>query len=245
MNRLTVLVIAAVLALSGCFSPITMDKVNDRQGKKIVWLAPFKVTCRDSERQCLVANQLSSQEPDVWQPFVEKINGFNYQPGMFYRVELSIGSKIDEKSQQLAANYELERLLIKTSQYFLPASRLTDKRRWLLKQFPMMPELSISALKQQPYISLSEAGLIGFSGCNRMFGNQILLFEAAERRHSMIKFASVAMTRMACIEPNANQIEHQMTLMLNRADQFAVDWPFLNFYVKDKLTAQFVAQDWD
>jgi heat shock protein HslJ len=232
--------LAAVFLLNGCFTPYVAIKEAELT-EQTWWISPVKIACDTVGGQCFNSKEITVQGTMPWLAVTGQISGFTYEPGMFYKIKIAQDPEIEPPSKQ----YQLTQMLQKKSQYFLPNTMLTDGRKWHLKSLAPVPDKTISALENPPYLMLSELGLNGFSGCNRMMGKPQYLFEATDYQQSMIKFGPIAMTRMACRQPLANSVEHQMTLILNQVDQFAVAWPWLNLYRDDQLIAQFVAQDWD
>jgi len=237
---LKMVALSAVFLLNGCFTQSVVIQEAELI-EQTWWISPAKIACDTIGGQCFNSKQVTAQGTMPWLAVTNHISGFNYEPGMFYKIKIAKNPEIAPPSKQ----YQLIQVLQKKSQYFLPNTMLSDGRKWQLKSLAPVSDKTISTLEKPPYLMLSELGFNGFSGCNRMMGKPEYLFEATDYQQSMIKFGPIAMTRMACRQPLANSVEHQMTLILNRVDQFVVAWPWLNLYRDDQLIAQFVAQDWD
>ncbi len=243
------------LSLSGCAD--TMIENSQKASKDIAvpgdgvivesyWIAPERVPCQGgAPMQCLQVNKLEQEQLTQWQLFYDNIEGFDFTPGQFYKLDVAITRRSNPPADASGLHYKLLKSLEKTSQHFLPETMLIKNRQWYLKRLTDNPDLEPQALRRSPYITLSNDGLQGFSGCNRLFGQAKYIFEAAQHQNSMLKFGPVASTLMACHEPQANAIEQQMHQALSSANQFVVEWPFLNLYRDDKLLVQFVAADWD
>ncbi len=196
------------------------------------WLAPTKVDCFTNQ-QCFNVLTLSETKNNKWLPYRRSIDGFNFESGDFYKVQLN---------DFVSGRAKLVQVLERTSQHFLSATKLVAKQQWQLTLLNTLPKGVLNTLAKKPYISLSNQGINGFSGCNNIFGKQEYIFEANNYQQSMIKFGPMAMTRMACREKSANQIEHQVSLLFTQVNKFSVDWPILNFYHNNELLAQFTAQ---
>lgn len=212
----------------------------------IYWVAPEMISCQGvAIQQCLLVNQVRDGEAGAWTLFYNKFMGFDFVPGSFQQILVN-SQVIDNPAADASRfQYEFVQQLYQSPQVYLTPTSLIADRQWQLKTIASIPDFDYSLLESPAYISLSEDRVVGFTGCNRMFGHIEYLFEADSYRSSLLKFGNIGSTRRACHDAQTNKLEYELSESLRLANRFVVKWPFLNIYKNDQLVLQFVAQDWD
>ena len=91
--QLFVFLVTCIIVLgviTGCFNQSAMKKHYPVQSlTQSYWVAPDVVPCQGvAAMNCLLLNKLNQEQPSQWQLFYDSIEGFNYQPGHFYKIEI-------------------------------------------------------------------------------------------------------------------------------------------------------------
>ncbi|MFT5881382.1 MAG: heat shock protein HslJ [Moritella sp.] len=210
------------------------------------WVAPEQVPCQGVVPiQCLLVNNVVDGQLSQWQFFYNDIEGFDFVSGVFYKLELALSEIADLAADASSIHYKLVRKIEHPPRSYLANTTLIESRQWNLKQLLGLAQYKPESLRKAPYVVLSGAGFHGFSGCNQMFGQVQYLFEATDAKNALLKLGPIGSTLMACSDPMANKVEHQLQQTLSVVNRFEVQWPFLNIYKDEQLMAQFVAEDWD
>ncbi|MDP2561587.1 DUF4377 domain-containing protein [Psychrobium sp. 1_MG-2023] len=241
MNKKYINVIASTFLFFGLIA----CQSTPREEQQVVTVAPFKVSCVGvANQQCL--NVLVEDE---WQLFYQRIDGFNFSEGHYQTIKINKVPRTSVAADQSTVDYQFISLISRAKQVFLPKSMLTAKRQWQLKSVSTIDDLlshpGFTAIDQKPYLTLSNEGLTGFSGCNRFFSSVVNSFESNEFSTSHLAFSTLGSSMKACYPNTIGQIERAMLNALYDTDQFVVNWPELIFYSKGKQVASFVASDWD
>lgn len=74
-----------------------------------------------------------------------------------------------------------------------------------------------------PHIQFEEANqrVTGHSGCNRFFGGYIAA-DIAPHASASLNLSALGSTKMACLDADANQLEHQFLALLQQVDAYAL-----------------------
>jgi heat shock protein HslJ len=223
-----------------------MDADTSGSQTATYWIAPEQIPCQGVvPMQCLLVNKEIDGQLNQWQLFYNEIEGFDFVPGVFYKLELALSEVADLAADASSRQYKLVRQIEQTPRRYLANTTLIESRQWNLKQLSSLAQFKPEGLRKAPYVVLSDTGFHGFSGCNQMFGQVQYLFEATNAKKSLLKLGPMGSTLMACSDPMANKVEYQLQQALSVVNRFEVQWPFLNIYKDDQLMAQFVAEDWD
>ena len=188
MNKLCYLYLFIIVIIMSC-------KPNMKTESTFFWINSAKIVCVGvGPMQCL---QIKRTETGTWENFYDPIEGFDFEPGFIYHIEV----KIDELNENPlpADKSNLKYTLVKT------ISKKVDKRYllndiWVVtsigdliidKTTPQMPQLEISLKSMQ---------IIGKDGCNNFRGS-IEVLDTSD-----IKFGPIMNTKKLCSEmkiPNA------------------------------------------
>ncbi|QFI37099.1 DUF4377 domain-containing protein [Moritella marina ATCC 15381] len=214
--------------------------------KEIYWVAPERVPCQGIvPMQCLIVNKVVDGKTTEWQYFYNDIAGFEYTPGLFYKLSLETTEVANPAADASSLSYKLLTEMDKKQNHYATNTMLTENRKWNLKQLTGLGEVNPMMLEQPANITIAGERLSGFSGCNNFFGQVQHLFEAEQVNNSLLKLGPIGSTLMACADPNGNTVEQKLQQALGEVNAIKVQWPFLNMYQNDELIMQFVAEDWD
>ncbi len=228
----------ALLTLQAC--NITQN-ANQSQS---IWVAPKQVNCQDvAPTTCY---QILKAGPQAqWQLYHGEIDGFIGDGSHFQKLEASTISRDAPAADQSAEYLRVNKVTSLQKAVMLPNTSLLKSRKWTLKSLATFDGLQSIEHDSVPFITLSEQGISGFSGCNRFFGQDVTLYEAKNAKQSLLKVGNMATTRMMCHPRQTQELEQLLLASLNNSDRLLVQWPFLTFYHGDVSTAKFVASDWD
>jgi len=159
------------------------------------WINSSKIDCAGvGPMQCL---QIKRSETGAWENFYDRIEGFDFEPGFIYHIELTI-DELNENTSP-ADKSKLKYTLVKT------ISKERDKKYFLndIWAVTRIGELTIdkSTLQiPQLEISIKSMQIMGNDGCNNFRGSIEILNE------SMMKFGPIMSTKKLCLDmtiPNA------------------------------------------
>jgi len=153
-------------------------------------------------------------------------------------VQQATVSNLDNAIMVDNLNSQQRRVLLKDTS-------LTVNRTWRLSSLAAFDGLETIEHRNNPFITISESGVVGFSGCNRFFSDNVRLFESTFAHKSLFEIGNMAITRAMCQHKSTQQLEKALFTMLENSNRLYVEWPFLSFYKDDITVAQFVASDWD
>lgn len=212
--------------------------------RETIWIAPHKTDCHGvAPTKCY---QVLKQSPNAqWQLHYGPIEGFTPDNKNFHQVAISRSERKRTAADQSSEVISVLAILQSRKSHYLPNTSLTDQRKWQLKSLTGFKSLAEMEAKNRPFMSLSTKGIAGFSGCNRFFGQRIVVFESTKVEQSMIKLANMATTRMMCHPNQVQDLETAFLKMLNNSDRLLVKWPSLILYQGKTEIAEFVASDWD
>jgi len=181
--------IAAALALTGMACKTT-ESSNARD--VVLWVNSAKVDCVGvGPTTCLRVQEGEALDDSKWVNLFNSINGFTYEPGFIYKLNVRI-EKLDPATVPADAStlrYQMLELLEKKED-----TRLRLHDIWALQSI-RQKDLPDSA-KGKPYIEIhvNDNRLMGNGGCNQLFGK--VSFEGAQG----ISLSEVGSTKMACPE---------------------------------------------
>ena len=159
------------------------------------WINSSKIDCVGvGPMQCL---QIKRSETGAWENFYDRIEGFDFEPGFIYHIELTI-DELNENTSP-ADKSKLKYTLVNT------ISKERDKKYFLndIWAVTRVGELTIdkSTLQiPQLEISIKSMQIMGNDGCNNFRGSIEILNE------SMMKFGPIMSTKKLCLDmtiPNA------------------------------------------
>lgn len=175
---MTGLLLVLVLVVVGCAGPV-LSKGND--SVKMI-IGPEKAKCTGvAPMECL---QVKYNEQDDWQLFYSAIEGFTFEPGYSYVLDVRKTQRENVPADASAFKYELVRVVSKTPATVPPAPSVgaLEGPIWILQG----GGAEITA-------QFDGTRVAGKAGCNRYFGGYSL-------NGSALMFKGMGSTRMACAE---------------------------------------------
>ncbi|GGZ85295.1 hypothetical protein GCM10007028_24380 [Algibacter mikhailovii] len=130
-----------------------------------------------------------SPDDKNWSNFYSQIEGFDYEPGYLYTIEVRIE---DIPEDQIVADGSSIKYILKTVIAKKQDKRLTINDIWVLETIDGQPVIEI--FEKLPYleVQLSSNSYLGNDGCNNFNGK----LEAIEDK--LVTFGSLVSTKMAC-----------------------------------------------
>lgn len=153
-----------------------------KDNKKIFFVADATVMCTGVGLQkCL---QIKENENDDWANFYDPIEGFDYEEGYSYKLQVEVLDIENPPADASSKKYVLVEVLEKTK---APVS-LAKGGSWLVTKIK-----DVSGFSRNPTITLTlpQGQILGSTGCNKFFGNVVL-------ENSKFKVNSIGTTKMAC-----------------------------------------------
>ena len=128
--------------------------------KKTIYVGPNLVNCEVvGNRKCM---QVKENKGDEWQLFYDHIEGFDYEEGFTYKLEVKV-SKIENPP---ADGNSLEYKLIKVI-YQEPSIEKIAIEPSLLGQWKVDKINGLDSLPKQPTLTFADGKVSGNAGCNR------------------------------------------------------------------------------
>ncbi|OAB78151.1 DUF4377 domain-containing protein [Cochleicola gelatinilyticus] len=195
MKSLTALFLAFLIANS------CNEKPSEEQETFVYWVNSAKVACEGvGQRQCLQIQKGEQFREGEWQLFYSTIDGFNYEPGFIYKLEVSEVKK-DPKSVPADASsiqYTLVEVLEKKAMEPKTDSKIAIQLHdiWALQAMngDVVRHNQFSGRNKQPVLEIfvEEKRIGGNDGCNSIFGSIETLTDKS------IRFGTLGGTKMAC-----------------------------------------------
>ncbi len=179
----------------------------------IYWVNSSKSTCSGTgNRQCLVVQKGDTINPESWQLFYSKIEGFEFEPGYIYKLKVNEKqlTKEDVPADASSIEYTLIKVLEKRQDMRL---RINDI--WVLTAIEG-EAVTPSRKGKTPRIEFNVAKMeiMGTDGCNNFTGSIKKLETKA------IEFGPIAGTRKLC--PNM-EIPDKFNSLLNKTTAYKIE----------------------
>ncbi|WP_282123175.1 DUF4377 domain-containing protein [Algibacter mikhailovii] len=161
---------------------------NTGNTTKTLLINSFKVPCTGvAPMSCLQVKE--SPDDKNWSNFYTQIEGFDYEPGYLYTIEVRVE---DIPEDQIVADGSSIKYILKSVIAKKQDKRLTINDIWVLETIDGQPVIEI--FEKLPYleVQLSSNSYLGNDGCNNFNGK----LEAIEDK--LVTFGSQVSTKMAC-----------------------------------------------
>jgi hypothetical protein len=151
MNKIIILFMTVILATC-----------NQQSENKTLWVNSYKADCVGvGPMKCLL---VKTEKNADWSNFYQKIEGFDYQPGYRYQLEVKIDS-LDPATLPADASSLRYTLIKEVSKEQDRSLRVNDI--WVLEK---LAGVSLGDRKPQLEILVAKNKLIGKGFCNRLMG---------------------------------------------------------------------------
>ena len=193
--------IASILLLTIVFLSCASRKENNFEN--IYWVNSAKVDCVGvAPMACLEIQRGETIIQNNWELFYSVIEGFDYQPGFIYKLNIKQEHIDNVPDDTSSIKYTLLKVLEKEED-----KRFEIHDIWILESSPKKDSLNLSNIKKTPQIEINvtKMTVFGTNGCNNIFGS------IKELDDFIIEFNPLMETRMAC--PNM-EIPRQFSLAL-------------------------------
>lgn len=188
-----------------------------------------RATCTGVAPQtCFLVKEKNSKN---WEYFYSGIEGFNYQAGYRYVIDVTRTKRKNVPADASIYTYKLKKVIKKQKVAVKQANNwnFVTQHSWKLIQLNGKTiENTTAYLNFQAH----KNAMSGSGGCNRIFGG-------FELKGNQITFKAIASTEMAC-EPERNQLEAAFLKTLSdNSFRYDVAEQTLNFYKDNKLVMMF------
>ncbi|WP_268033838.1 DUF4377 domain-containing protein [Algoriphagus sp. PAP.12] len=227
MKSLIAILFVALLGIFSC-EPVEQEQTE------IWWINSAKVECVGvGPMQCLQIQKNQDIDPTKWQMFYDKIEGFDYQPGNIYQIEVKVGDK--EEPIPADASSKTYKLLKVMSEEPDPKLRLTNIWNLIKVGEFNNPTLPNSEEPLTFEFNASEMSYLGNTGCNSVRG------KIEENDGSKLRLGPGAMTKKACMDMT---VENAVTTALNQVSSYSVaDRTLILFDSSGSILMEFQAAD--
>lgn len=188
----------------------------------VVWVNSVKSECSGGagKMQCISIYRGETINDSSWELFYQNIDGFNFEPGYFKKIEIQ--EEHLDKSKVPADASSIKYVFIKT------LDKKVDKR-FVLNDFWISTSIngnSISHLTTLPLmeINLSKMQIFGSNGCNNYTG------KIESITSSRIQFGNIASTKKMCRDMT---ISDMFDKALNKSVAYKLKNTELTFYDQD------------
>ncbi|MBP7274234.1 MAG: DUF4377 domain-containing protein [Saprospiraceae bacterium] len=191
-------------------------------GRQKLWVSGVKTDCSTGagKTKCLLVSKNENLQNATWENFYAPIEGFNYEEGVFKKIQVKVQQTDKENVPADASSIKYK--LVKELER-IPAPRAALSGKWTLTKLNNAP-ISRAVPLPTLEIDLAQKQFSGSGGCNRY---------SAQIKHmstNAIELSPIVSTKMACINKN---IESEYFGQLAEAITFAVADKKLIFYDKD------------
>jgi heat shock protein HslJ len=218
MKLSLILMLLSILGMSSC------TEINQKPENETWWINSSKKECTvEGPMSCLQIQKGEKINPNSWDFFYSGIQGFEYEPGNIYQIEVSVTDRAEPIPADASSKiYKLEKLISKEIDKSL---RLTNI--WVVKSINDI--LDPKDFKNNGTLTFefnaSEKTYFGNTGCNSIRG------PIQENDGEKLLLGSGATTKMACpdmsmeqaiskalIDTRSYSIENNILTFKNEAD---------------------------
>ncbi|WP_430972509.1 META domain-containing protein [Sunxiuqinia rutila] len=189
--------------------------------KNVYWVNSSKVDCMGvGPMSCMQVQKGNNLEESQWQNFYSTIDGFDYEPGYFYKLKVKEEhlSKEEVPADASSIRYTLVKVLDKQVD-----RRALVNGKWLLARINGGP-VNRSVVLPTLEVDLENHRIFGSGGCNSYSG------PIQELTQEAILLGNVASTRRACMNRN---IEDTYLKALSQIKSYKAVQSELVFYGED------------
>ena len=184
--------ISLFLAFSSLLAMTFCTSAND-QSFETWWVDGTSVTCEgEGTMNCIQIQKNEQIDPNAWELFYDKIEGFEAETGNIYEIRVKITSKTPPIPQDASSfNYELVEIISSKSNNLSSAN---DNWRVVTVgavKYPLNPFTNESLIFE---FEMNKKSYSGDLGCNKIAGKII------ERKGEKILLDLGASTKMACVD---------------------------------------------
>jgi len=178
---------------------------------KHIYVADYLVDCTDvSPQKCML---IKEKIVDEWTIFYDQIEGFNYEEGYEYLLNVKIKTIKNPPADGSNLKYTLVEVFEK---------KKTDKQITLNNKWKVISMQGIDDLQIRPTIQFDadEKKISGFAGCNNYFGSY-------DPESIQLDFSKMGMTRKICPDMT---VESAFTNHLRNVSYYKIENKVLSFY---------------
>jgi heat shock protein HslJ len=173
MNKMIVILMTTIL--STC---------SEKTENKTIWVNSYKTDCVGvGPMKCML---VKTEKDADWTNFYQKIEGFDYQPGYKYELEVKVDT-LDKATLPADASSLRYTLVNEVSKEVDRSLRVNDI--WVLEK---IAGVELDSLRPQMEINVAKSKLSGKGFCNRIMGSVKKLTDTE------LEFGEILSTRMAC-----------------------------------------------
>jgi len=163
---------------------------KEKKIENIYWVNSSKIDCVGvAPTTCLQIQRGESLKQNSWEFFYSTIEGFKYQPGYIYKLNIKEENIDNPPADASSIKYTLIEVMEKKRD-----KRLDIHDIWILESLVNSDSLIIDNFDKTPQIELNviKMRIFGTNGCNNISGSIKTLND------SVIEFNPMMETRMAC-----------------------------------------------
>lgn len=197
----------------------------------VLYVADTKADCMGlSPMQCL---QVKEKPAEPYSLFYSSIDGFKYEEGYSYKLEVIKTRQADPAPDAAAYKYYLLRVVTKEKSvhYNEKATPVPNQLILYLSKINRNGKLENTGNGKMPdiYFDLKARKVSGNNGCNRYFGKVTVA-------NGAIKFSALASTRIACLN---NRTEALFMKHLTSVNRFVMKGQTLKLLKDSEVMLQF------
>lgn len=200
------------------FLIIILTAINGySQKKKHLYIADHLVDCEGvGKTKCML---IKEKIVDEWQTFYDQIEGFDYEEGYQYLIEVKIKKVKNPAADQSSERYILKKVFEKKK---VEPAMADIHSTWKLVSMKGMTDFDVF-----PTFKIDTDGkrVSGNAGCNNYFGKYY-----PEKKE--LDFSRMGMTRKMCPEP-VMKVENAYINNLRQVEKFELEGNNLFLYDKD------------
>ncbi len=180
---------------------------------KIIYVAPMLANCdSNSEQKCM---QIKENKEDEWTLFNNEIEGFEYQEGSVYKLEVTVSKVKNSTGDTSGLKYKLSKLIYKE-----PVEDKIEAAQGLSGAWKVASMVGMDSLIVQPTLTFKEGKVSGNAGCNNYSAGYTV-------NNDSISIGLAMATKMYCTHMN---IEKAFFDCLQKAAYFKIKDGYLLLY---------------
>lgn len=190
--KLILILVLTIFGMNTCTGP------TDKPNIETWWINSSKKDCTGvGPMSCLQIQKGKNIDPNAWELFYSGIEGFEYQPGFIYQIEVSVSDRAEPIPADASSKiYKLEKVISQEQDKSLGLTNI-----WIVKEVNGI--LDPKGFKNQEALTFefnaSEKTYFGNSGCNSIRGSIV------ENDGQKLILGPGATTMMACPDMKVEQ----------------------------------------
>lgn len=196
------------------FLTVLLSACNSNTNTSIYWINSYKTDCEGvAQKKCLLIQKGVTMDDNQWQNFYSEIEGFDFEPGYFYKLKVKEEHLENVPADASSIKYILVEVLEKRED-----SKFELNGTWEAKKIDGQEIIfntnSETNIIPQLIIDIKEMQISGTNSCNRFSG----MINSIDQNN--IQIGPIAATQMMCPDMT---IADAFTEAMNKVQKYSLD----------------------